>query len=284
MNTHFTARITRWLTLTFIAATISLLAACGGDDPAPPPAPVNQNPSGLYKSGTASSTLDGGSVTDLIGFVHNNRMMVFSISAHILIDGTINTVTLTNYTATVNVYKNGLIDQSNVGVTGTVTNGEQITGTLNGTTGTAGSGNFSLTFDALYNRGATNARIFSDTGTTGSGILPWAGAVMMSIPGMETNNFTVFNTSDNYFDGSFFKISPQTSCAYEGNLGIPSATLNIYTVTGLIRQTLSPTCDPLLVANDYTGFAAVVDGATTDNTLLYAITNASHAVFAVLTH
>ena len=272
MNTLFTARITRSLLLMFMAAAISLLAACGGDDPAPPPAPVNQNPSGLYKTGTG--TLGGVAVTDMVGFVHNNRIMAFSIAAHVLIDGSITNVSVNSYTATVNVYTDGVIEQTGVALTGSVTNGSQITGSYG--TGLS-SGNFSLTYDSLYTRGATNARI--NTGQAGP---YWGGPVMMSINAMAINDYRVLD--NNFYDFNSFKSSPTTSCPHSGTITIPSSANNIYTLSESINESLSTYCDSALSATDYTGFAAIVDGAATDDTLLYAITNATHAVFAVLTH
>ena len=104
---------------------------------------------------------------------------------------------------------------------------------------------------------------------------------MMSIADMTTDNLTVFST--NTYDYSSSKLSPSlVTCHHEGEIIIPSTAINLYTLTEGISD--SNACDTGLFATDYTGFAAVVDGTNTDDTLLYAITNATHAVFAVLTH
>ncbi len=252
------------------AASIMGLQSCGGSgDSTPPPPIVDQDPSGLYKSGTG--TLDGTGVSDIIAFVHNSRLMAFSVTTNILIDGTIDSVTANDYVATVNVYKDGVLDQANVNVTGMVTNASQISGTLNGTG--VGSGDFTVTFDPLYSRGATNARINSAAPNN-----PWKGAMMTSVSGIITNSFEF--RSDNTYGGTMF-LATTIVCIEDGNFLIPDSGINIYTLEESIEQGLA--CPAALIAADYTGFSAVVDDASTDDTLLYAISNGASSVFGVLT-
>ena len=270
MNTRFTARVARFLTFTFMAAALSLLSACGGDDPAPP---VNQSPSGLYKNGTG--TLGGTAVSDMRGFVHNNRLIAFSVTAHYLIDGTINTISGNNYTATVSVYKDGALAQAGVAVTGLVTNASSISGTLSGTG--VSSASFNLAFDSQYETNATVERIsqsatdwlgtaYSEFNTAGPELVLPAGITVQS--GLTMGGGALLAGS---LDGP--------ECFFDnGVLTIPDTQVNVYTITHIVTQGNGCT---LSTVGDYTGFATVITSSNVDDTLLYAASNGTHAIFAV---
>ncbi len=138
-------------------ALFGLQGCSSGSSSSAPPPPVvipDQDASGLFKDGTAE--LNGGAgaimLSDMRAFVHNGRILMFSVAENLLIDGQINSIKGNDYTATVDVYEAGVKTEPAVSVTGKVMTASQITGTLNGTG--AGSGTFTLTFDPLYNRGA----------------------------------------------------------------------------------------------------------------------------------
>ena len=243
------------------------LAGCGGGGGS-----GNQDASGLYKNGTA--TLDPGGtdlmIFDLRAFVHGNRIIMFSIDEHILVDGQISSINGSDFNATVDLYETGEMTQPNISVSGTVTSQSSISGTLNGTG--VGSGNFNLTFDLLYNRGATTTRISAPIGNG------WTGLVNMFTAGLATNNFETANSDTTYnFESTN---SSSITCSHNGTIAISDSTVNIYSLQESISDAVS--CDGSLIATDYSGFAAVVDGVGTDDTLLYAVTNATHSVFAVL--
>ena len=105
------------------------LVGCGGGSGS-----GNQNANGLF-NGNADLDPTGSMlmINDLRGFVHNNRIIIFSIAEHILFDGAITDITLSDYTATVNLYEAGVMTQGNISVTGSVTSQSSISGTLNGT-------------------------------------------------------------------------------------------------------------------------------------------------------
>ena len=251
-----------------IASILGLQGCSSSSDTTPPPPLPDQDASGLYKSGTG--TLDGTSVSDIIGFVHDNRITAFSVTAHILIDGTINSVTVNDYTATVSVYKDGVLSQANINVTGMVTNGSSIDGTLNGT-GTA-AGSFSLVFDTLYSRGASFSRV--DTNPPSSSFV---GNIMSSMINATTSNFN-FDLATVY--DMLQGIPGPIRCVSNGTYTIPDNSINIYALDETITQT-DIGCTMSETPN-YTGFAAVIDGLSADDTLLYAVTNGTNAQFAVL--
>ena len=236
----------------------------------PPPPPVDQNPSGLYKDGTG--TFNSIAIADLRAIVHDNRIIIFSETTNFLIDGTINTVTLNDYTATVDVYSDGVINQQDVAVTGMVTNGSMISGTLSGTS--LGSGNFSLVYDVTYERGATFARVETDTAPSWT-----SSSILMFAPNREINNYDVGSLSMAYDFVSDIGFSTER-CGHNGTVVIPDSAINIYQLTETIVDT-DPECTVSLTG--YTGFAAVIDGTATDNTLLHVVTNGTNSEYAVLT-
>lgn len=232
----------------------------------------DQEASGLYKDGIAD--LDGSALmlNDLRGFVHEGRVIIFSATSNLLFDGTVTAITGDEYTATVDVYENGIKTQTAVAVTGMVTSQSQISGTISGT-GNA-SGTFTLTFDLAYDRGATADRI--DTEITSA---PWGGPVKMSIVGVDTDNFDTFSNATGY-DFRSGKGDPLTTCIHVGSISITNPAVNIFSMQESITDKFE--CVSLVSAS-YSGFAAVVDGTGTDDMLLYAVIDGTHSVFAVLT-
>lgn len=268
-TTAFTRLIKSALLLVSVTGLL-MVQGCSGSSSSPAPNP-DQVASGLYKDGAAN--LNGGvsTPTDLIGFVHDNRFIVFSVSAHLLIDGAMTAPTGDSYTATADVYESGVKTQTGISVTGTVTTESSLSLTLAGAG--LGSGTIDLLFDPLYGRGATNARIELRDGT---------GSILMSFLGMETTNFDAFFPGDvASYNFSSVRISPSVDvCRHNGDYIIPDASINIYTLQDEISITSG--CATTSYTG-YTGFAAVIDGTNADDTILYAVTNGTNSVFAIIT-
>lgn len=252
---------------------ISLTSLQGCSSSSKTPAAIaDQVASGLFKSGTAELNSGATMLNDLRAFVHEGRIIMFSVAGHLLFDGQVGTITGDDYTATVDVYEAGVKTQSAVAVTGKVTSQSQITGTIAGT-GNA-SGTFTLTFDTLYSRGATFARIDTD-------LSQFIGNIYNSVPGVGTNNFD-FSSATTY-DFQAFTFPSSDRCNSSGTYTMESD-INIYSLNETITQA-DP--DPACTMSEtpvYTGFASVIDGSSTDDTLLYAVSNGTNAQFAILTH
>lgn len=251
----------------FISLTglLGLQACSSSSTPAPTP---DQDASGLFKSGTAELNSSATMLTDLRAFVHNGRIIVFSVAGNLLFDGQMGTITGDDYTATVDVYETGVKTQSGVAVTGKVTSQSQITGTIAGT-GNA-SGTFTLTFDTLYSKAATFDRV--DTSSS-----KFIGSVYNTVPSAATNNFDFFSSTN--YDLTAFT-SSSNRCRIAASY-LTDSSINIYQLTETLTQT-DPGCT-MSTTPVYTGFASVVDGTTTDDTLLYATSNGTNAHFAILT-
>ena len=154
-----------------------------------------------------------------------------------------------------------------------------ISGTLSGTG--VSSASFNLAFDSQYETNATVERIsqsatdwlgtaYSEFNTAGPElVLPVA--------------FTVYLTGSDLLGGG--GTSPQsggTQCYFDNAmLTIPDAQVNVYTITHIVSRGNGCT---LSTVGDYTGFATVITStgsSNVDDTLLYAASNGTHAIFAV---
>ncbi len=227
--------------------------------------PANQDASGIYTVGSANLNATPSSVDDLKGMIYNNRFLLFSIKGHVLYDGTITTITSTDFTATADVYENGTKTQSGIDVTGQVITESKITGTLKGT-GKA-DGDFSLTFDMLYHRAATVDRFKK------IGVNTWKGVA-----------YSTFDIKTD-FGGNAAKVFSGSSssgidvCQFLGNFDLTPDQVNIFTLQTINIIVGLNNCGYAGIG--YDGFAAVIDGVNTDDTALMAFTNGNHAVFGV---
>ena len=249
------------LTLTLsnpVAAVLGAAASATGtitnDDDA--------DPKGYF---TGVATVNNTNYNDMMGIAYNNRLMVFSPTANVLYDIAITSVSVTDYTGTVDVYVKGNVLKGSITVSGT-TNESHIQGTFAGGTGFA-VGSFDILFDTQNNRGATLSRIE----TSG---LPWNGDVYGFVT--ETGEFTT-NLTGSYASYTGFD-DEKPSCGYTGNLIIPDSNLNIYQMDHDVVNIEK--C--IYIAEDHTGFAAVIDDIATDDKLVYAFANGTLSLFAIM--
>jgi len=118
------------------------------------------NPVGYYDvSGTASVGDGSGgmlTITDLQGLVNSTRFIAISDANGLVYDGTITDINANDFTATVSVFQNGAL-VTTASVSGMITVGAKITGTLTGSG--LGSGTFELTYALSNNTVATLSRV-----------------------------------------------------------------------------------------------------------------------------
>jgi len=242
-----------------------LLQGCFHDDddaPAPVVPPVvNAVPTGYYDvTGTASvSDGMGGilSITDLQAMVNGNDVMMMSTANGLLYDGTITSISGNEFTADFRIYKDGE-NPISATVSGAITQGSSITGTLTGSG--AGSGSFSLSYALSNNQAAAISRI-----ENGPGKVSWQALIGGAIIEQE---FVIDNvgviTHDTSSGGGIF-----TGCDFAGTI-TPINGSSLYDVT----VTLTNCTRDLGVANGtYTGLAASRTGSNPDDTLVFAVTN-----------
>ena len=250
--------------------SISLLSACGGGGSDPV---VNESPSGLYTNGTGK--LNGIDASDITAIVNESHIMIFSMTAKVLIDGTISTITGNEYSANVNIYTNGLLSQPNVSVTGLVTNASQISGTLNGTG--AGSGNYSIVFSLEYNNSAVMTNIVADNLSTWKGLIV---SEMEDFDGTDTDSFEF--TAAGVFTGEVTNdgaTAPASNgwCRYTGTVSITNPNINIYSFQQFADTPNHSNCT-LSSDDDFSGYLSMVN-----NQLVYVVANGTNSLFGVLT-
>ncbi len=232
-----------------------------------PPITTDQNASGLFAGGI---TLNSGTQrTDLRAFVHEGRIIIFSVSGHFLFDGQIDNITLDNYTATFDIYELGVKTEPALALTGTVVSESKVTVVITGTTNL--DGEITLDYDALYERGASFARV--DTAVT-----EFRGDVFSTVPNVTTIDFD-FSSETRYRFSAF--TGGDDLCRSNGTY-VDNSSVNIYVLDESLLKGLGSTACTMSETPNYTGFAAAIDGDFTDSTLLYAVTNGENAQFAIL--
>lgn len=245
----------------------SLIGCSSSPDPIPP-----EDANGLF---TGTGTVNSGtSLTDIRGFVHEGRFIFFDKTEAVLYDGQISSISGSDLTATVDVYKDGAkVTPTSVAVTGMVTGRSSMLLSLNGTGYAAGS--LTLTFDLLYDRGATIAKLFADS------FARWVGDSHTPAT-LIGGNVSILSENDVTVTEFRGDTGAPAFCFYDGFKSIPDPVINIYLITALdVTDTGGTSCDH--IGAGYTGFFAVVDGTGTDDTLLFAATNGTNSNFSVMT-
>ena len=261
-NSNKNKVITIIAAVVFSVVSIMGLQGCSSSsDSTTPPPVIPEDASGLFTgTGTVNTAT---ALTDIRGFVHGTRFMFFDETESVLYDGQITDITGSDVTATADIYKNGIKVSSST-VTGTVTSQSSMTLTLSGTG--YGEGTLSLTFDPLYNREATIAKLVTIPPISWLGNASTASVVT-----------SIDSTNDGLFTGTTG--GGGVVCLYDGTKSIPDATINIYQLTMTVDQVII--CDH--VGTGYTGFFAVVDGNSAEDTVLFAASNGVNANFSVMT-
>ena len=251
------------------------LQACGGGSSTPAPTP-DANPTGYYDiTGTATvKEIDDTTdlvVTDLQAIISNNRIMIISYAKGLVYDGTM-TIDKNSYIATVKVYKDG-INPVDATIAGTITEGSSITGTLTGTG--AGNGTFNLTYATSNNTAANITRI-----TSSGSNAEWAGRLYdpTNKAGIDYQYQFTVTGSNNFVDLDGAVAGTFAGCSFNGTI-TPITGTSVYA----INVTEGNTCGVggAIRGETYTGFAVTRTESTTDDTIVYAITNGT--TFAVMT-
>ena len=90
-------------------------------------------PSGIFTgTGTVNTDVANVNLTDVKGMVYQERFIFFNEAENVLYDGTITDYDGTDFTASVDVYKDGVID-STVAATGVIDNQNTLALTMTGT-------------------------------------------------------------------------------------------------------------------------------------------------------
>lgn len=244
--------------LLLLVMGLSVIQGCSSSSST---AVTDENPSGYYDAGTAAVKLSDDTtdlaISDLQGMVSGNRFMFMSVSEVLLYDGTITDISGNAFTATVNIYEDGVLLPDAATVSGTITSASSITGTLTGIG--AGNGTFSLTY-SLNNSVSDLTRI--DRGWRGpmNGAPSEIRSTFIDSVGVVTRS-NVFLSDTPVLQGCDFDT---------GSTVRPIAGVNVYEVDlNLIN------CTDTSVSGSYTGFATTKSVA--DNFLVIAYTSGTHS-------
>ncbi len=208
-------------------------------------------------------------VTDLQGMISSNRIIMLSKATGLVYDGTMAINNDNTYTATVKVFRDGLF-QEDATIAGTLSESASLSGTLSGGT-RAGLGTFNLVYSLSDNTASNITRVESSVGNpTWSGML--YGNLNDFVYQFTVVSPNVFQDYDNPIDGIF------KACGYGGNI-TPINNTSLY----LIDVTELGFCDDLNIrGKSFTGFAVSRTQSSTDDTLVYVITDSSSS-YAVMT-
>jgi len=204
--------------------------------------------------------------------IYDGKFMLFSKLGYVLYEGTVTSITLKNYTAIVDVYKDGTKVDSGVTVTGTIRNETTFTGTLAGGTNLSSMGSFSLAYDVLYERGATGNR--SD-GAGFDGDIYYKDSIILNSDIQLRVSTQFVMTTNNSVD-----CAAVTASGYM----IPSILVNIYQFNSFdIFDTNAGGTSCPVVSSGYTGMATVIDKSVEndDDKVIFAFTNGTISMFGV---
>jgi len=249
----------------------------------------NQDAQGLYTSnGNGTGTFSGTTetLTDIKGMVYgdlpNQKFIFFDIATNVLYEGTITSITQTDFVGTAIVYHDGVMVDNAVTVSGTVTSRSKISMELVGSSASF-KGSIEGLFSTVYDDATSSTRVSQNSRQWASNIF---GSAKTAVPNMQANSFSID------VDGSYKKVSQGltvvatspsiVSCQIKGQLQIGEPK-NIYIMSD---ETMNDSGGCSLSSSpNYTGFASVVAVNANDEgtEMWYAITNGLQSIFVILT-
>ncbi len=235
------------LPMALLALLILALQGCGDGVRILPPPVSNADPTGYYTNSgyvdvKASDNITLRRVTDMQGMVHNGQLMMLSDTNNLTYVGTF-TVSGNDFSGTVTLYEAGKKTQEDIPLSGLITEGSKMTGTLGGT----GAANGTFQLDYAADNGPVDLALVVR-------INDWRSVVNLNIPSLDLSDATepapVFNvvaggTGSNIFSG----------CSYRGHME-PIVGAHLYTVS-VTMDSCSPGTIDVEAIPDYTGLASV---------------------------
>ncbi|MBI1425466.1 MAG: hypothetical protein GC149_18680 [Gammaproteobacteria bacterium] len=256
MKRMFSPSWLRVIGLCFLPLAMLLSGCGGGSSSSPPPA----DPTGYYGVSGFATVKQSDNITDLSissgleAMVYNNRILMLSSADKLLYDITITNISGDSFTGTAVIYTDNQ-NPMNATVSGTITSGSSITGTLTGTG--AGNGTFKLVYES---------KGIAPIMTTGWGVKIGGSSQYFNIQIDASRNLTTQNgVNTGYFSG----------CTISGNLVSIGGT-QLYSV----KSTISGCTTDASFNGTYNGMATSQDAASI--ILVFAVmkADASHSLSA----
>jgi hypothetical protein len=225
------------------------------------------DPKGYF---TGNGTLNGIAYDDLTALVYDNRVLMFSPTANVVYDISLNSPDSLDYKGTVDVYIDGLKEITETVTVSGQTDNVEINGIFDGGTG-FGSGSFEVTYDTNNNTGAGTdySRIQADPAK-------WEG-IYYSV---DTIGAQMFFASDGSWGGGANAFPVCTIDNPVDPLLIPSPQANIFQVNNDIEKS-SAGCQ-YGDTDRYSGFASVINVTGTDDGLIFVETNGTYSIYAIM--
>jgi hypothetical protein len=205
----------------------------------------------------------------MTALVYNNRVLMFSPTANVLYDITLNNPDSIDYEGTVDLYVDGQITQADTITVIGQTDNESIRGTLSNGTG-FGVGTFEVAFDEGNNTGA--GADFSRIEAPGGA--KWYG----DMHSVDTVSATLAFHPDGRWGGTNDQLP---ACLFPSSVGtvmIPSSEINIFQLFNDVEEAVN--CN--YIGTGYTGLASVINVSGIDDGMLLALTNGIYAFFSIM--
>jgi len=231
-------------------------------------------PSGLFEG---TGTVNGAtSLTSVKAIIYNEHFILFDelsplLGESVLYDGSILTYTGNEFTATVDVYKDGVNSQT-VTATGSITNQSTFVLTLSGDTADYGKGNITVSYDGAYLIPATQPRFKTESAQG------WGGQYNTATQG----NYLVFKaeTDINVFSGKVID-NANNGCIYENEKLGPNDSVNVFVMEFDTVDFGNSNCDH--IGTGYKGYASIFNVGV-GGVMWFAATNGVNSTFSVLTY
>ncbi len=263
MTPHcLTTRFT-YLPLMLLALLALILQGCGDGVRVLPPS--DADPTGYYtNNGVLEVMLDDdttprAAISDLQGMVTGGQLMMLSDDENVTYVGTF-TVNGNDFSGTVTVYEDDVMTQKDVPLSGMITQGAKMTGTLGGT----GAANGTFTLNYAVDNGPV------DMGMVIRSLKWWPMAVSPIIPTIAVGDEVV--PVPNFSSGSGRDIF--SDCGYLGRME-PIAGTHLYTVS-VTMETCSPGTQDVEAMPDYSGLASVRSETSSNDRLVLVLTNGAY--------
>jgi len=234
--------------LFFLALLALAMQGCGGGSGGESGGETpNADSTGYYGVSGRASVGDDSSgmltIIDLQGMVNGTRFIAISDAKGLVYDGMITEINGNDFTATVSVFQNGTpATDVPVTVTGMITAGEKITGTLTGSG--LGSGSFELFYAQSNDTPAALSRVQTNVDVENS----WVD----SVGGGATNLRFVVNSTGNITSDEIATDGTFSQCSIDQGAISPITGTSLYT----LNLTLS-SCSNTAVNGDYSGLASL---------------------------
>ena len=244
-----------------------MLQGCGGGGGGGGGAPVvNADPTGYYTNTgfvdvKAADNTAQRLVQDIQGMVHDGQLMMLSDTENLTYVGTF-TVSGNDFSGTVTVYEGDVMVQENVPLSGMITEGSKITGTLGGTE--VANGTFQLDYAPLVDNGPVDMSMVVR-------LLFWRTVVINSpIPtmGVKNDSAPVPNISSSSGSDIF------NNCRFNGRIE-PIANTHLYTVA-VTMTSCSPGAKDVEAIPTYTGLVSVRSEVNSNDRLILVLTNGAY--------